>query len=49
METKGFNESGISERNKEIKHFTETPDIQHFATVKISENDNVYGVVKYSQ
>lgn len=45
METKGFNESGISERNKEIKHFTETPDIQHFATVKISENDNVYGVV----
>lgn len=29
----------------EIKHFTEAPEIQHFATVKVSKNDNVYGVV----
>lgn len=62
METKGFNENGISEQNKEalqsetwqearkvmkteIQHFTEAPEIQHFATVKVSKNDNVYGVV----
>lgn len=24
-------------------HFTEVPEIQHFATVKVSKNDNVYG------
>lgn len=30
---------------KEILHFTEAPDIQHFAEVKVSENDNVYGIV----
>lgn len=29
----------------EIQHFTEAPEIQHFATVKVSKNDNVYGVV----
>ena len=62
METKGFNGSEISEKNKEalqsetwqevrkimkteIQHFTEAPEIQHFATVKVSKNDNVYGVV----
>ena len=62
METKGFNGSEISEKNKEalqseawqevrkimkteIQHFTEAPKIQHFATVKVSKNDNVYGVV----
>ncbi len=62
METKGFNGSEISEKNKEalqsetwqkvreamkteVQHFTEVPEIQHFATVKVSKNDNVYGVV----
>ncbi len=29
----------------EVQHFTEVPEIQHFATVKVSKNDNVYGVV----
>ncbi len=29
----------------EIQHFTEAPEIQHFATVKVSKNDNVYGVI----
>ena len=29
----------------EIQHFTEAPEIQHFATVKVSKNDNVYGIV----
>lgn len=29
----------------EIQHFTEAPEIQHFATVKVSKHDNVYGVV----
>ena len=29
----------------EIQHFTEAPDIQHFATVKVNKNDNVYGIV----
>ena len=29
----------------EIQHFTETPEIQHFATVKVSKHDNVYGIV----
>lgn len=53
METKGFNGSGISEKNKEALQ-SETwqeagkimkTEIQHFATVKVSKNDNVYGVV----
>lgn len=29
----------------EIEHFTATPEIQHFATKKVSKSDNVYGVV----
>lgn len=29
----------------EVQHFTEAPEIQYFATVKVSKNDNVYGVV----
>jgi len=29
---------------KEIIHFTDAPEIQHFAMVKVSPNDNVYGV-----
>lgn len=29
----------------EIEHFTEAPEIQHFATVKVNKNDNVYGIV----
>lgn len=29
----------------EIQHFTEAPEIQHFATVKVNKNDNVYGIV----
>ena len=29
----------------EIQHFRETPEIQHFATVKVSKHDNVYGIV----
>ena len=29
----------------EVVHFTETPEIQHFAVEKVSRNDNVYGVV----
>lgn len=28
----------------EIQHFTNAPEIQHFAVEKISKNDNVYGV-----
>lgn len=28
----------------EIKHFTNSAEIQHFAVEKVSENDNVYGV-----
>lgn len=28
----------------EIQHFTEAPEIQHFAIEKVSKNDNVYGV-----
>lgn len=28
----------------EIQHFTEAPEIQHFAVEKVSKNDNVYGV-----
>lgn len=28
----------------EVKHFTKTPEIQHFAEVKVGPNDNVYGV-----
>lgn len=61
METKGFNESDVSEKSKEnlqsgvwqevrqamktkIQHFTDAPEIQHFAIEKVSKNDNVYGV-----
>lgn len=61
METNGFNESTISEKNKtalqsetwkavkkavktEIVHFTDVPEIQHFAMEKFSKNDNAYGV-----
>lgn len=29
----------------EVQHFTEAPEIQHFAIEKVSKNDNVYGVV----
>lgn len=29
---------------KEIIHFTDAPEIQHFAMVKVNPNDNVYGV-----
>lgn len=29
----------------EIQHFTEASEIQHFATVKVNKNDNVYGIV----
>ena len=29
----------------EVQHFTEAPEIQHFATEKVSQNDNVYGIV----
>lgn len=28
----------------EIQHFTEAPEIQHFAVEKVNKNDNVYGV-----
>ena len=28
----------------EIVHFTNAPEIKHFATVKSSPNDNVYGI-----
>lgn len=28
----------------EVIHFTDTPEIQHFAVVKVSKNDNVYGI-----
>ena len=28
----------------EIQHFTDAPEIQHFAVEKVSKNDNVYGV-----
>ncbi len=28
----------------EVQHFTDAPEIQHFATVKVFKNDNVYGV-----
>lgn len=28
----------------EIQHFTDAPEIQHFAIEKVSKNDNVYGV-----
>lgn len=28
----------------EVMHFTDAPEIQHFATVKVYKNDNVYGV-----
>ena len=28
----------------EVQHFTEAPEIQHFATVKVRKNDNVYGI-----
>lgn len=28
----------------EVKHFTKAPEIQHFAEVKVSQNDNAYGV-----
>lgn len=30
--------------NGEVVHFTEAPEIQHFAMVKVSKNDNVYGI-----
>lgn len=29
----------------EVQHFTYAPEIQHFAMVKVNQNDNVYGVV----
>lgn len=29
----------------EVQHFTETPEIQHFAVEKFSQNDNVYGII----
>lgn len=29
----------------EVQHFTEAPEIQHFAIEKVRKNDNVYGVV----
>lgn len=29
----------------EIIHFTEAPELQHFAEVKVSKNDNIYGAV----
>lgn len=28
----------------EIQHFTDAPEIQHFAIEKVSKNDNVYGI-----
>lgn len=31
-------------RKLEIQHFTNAPEIQHFAVEKVSKNDNVYGV-----
>ena len=30
--------------NGEVVHFTEAPEIQHFAMEKVSKNDNVYGI-----
>lgn len=33
------------EMKTEVQHFTEAPEIQHFAIEKVSKNDNVYGVV----
>lgn len=31
-------------KNTEIQHFTDAPEIQHFAVEKVNKNDNVYGV-----
>lgn len=48
MEAKGFSENEISEikaMKTEVQHFTDAPEIQHFATEKVNQNDNVYGVV----
>lgn len=48
MEAKGFSENEISEikaMKTEVQHFTDAPKIQHFATEKVNQNDNVYGVV----
>lgn len=28
----------------EVQHFTDAPEIQHFAVEKVSKNDNVYGI-----
>lgn len=29
----------------EVQHFTDAPEIQHFAVEKVNQNDNVYGIV----
>lgn len=40
----GFDDPGRQVLKREIVHFTKAPEIQHFAEVKVSQNDNVYGV-----
>lgn len=40
----GFDDPGRQVIKREIVHFTKAPEIQHFAEVKVGQNDNVYGV-----
>lgn len=41
---KGFDDPVRQVIKREVIHFTEDPTIQHFAEVKVSKNDNVYGI-----
>lgn len=40
----GFDDSERQVIKRNIVHFTDTSEIKHFAEVKVSQNDNVYGV-----
>ena len=45
MEEKKLQQEASKAGRSEVQHFTDAPEIQHFAVEKVSENDNIYGIV----
>lgn len=45
MEEKKLQQEVSRAIKTDVQHFTDAPEIQHFAVVKVSQNDNVYGIV----